>query len=293
MSDDVPVSPTVKLSLRSSFTRHTSSSFNNTSSNPQNNTYPGPSIEPDFSDGNISHLPMKNGAAPAECYYSNEELEDIVITWAKLLFTFLEFMETGDITNVPQEDKRLWAQFLLEQAHRQNEIPYEVFTYGHGEIANDGSMNPLQQAIQQALITVDERMHGGMSWREALLTLRTMFPGAGNFSGFGVGLENPHDTALFTRLLRMRGELRKIEDYQQQRYQARFLKSMGLPRYRPSRAGNVLASTGGKMFSMSDLIVHNNSIEEEDDQEEASHNKPLGTNIYASNLQKLADEKLL
>lgn len=210
-----------------------------------------------------------------------------MITWAKMLFTFLEFLETGDITNLPQEDKRLWAQFLLEQAHRQNEIPYEVFTYGHGETNGDGTTNPLQHAIQQALITVDERMHGGMSWREALLTLRTMFPGAGNFSGFGVGLENPHDTALFTRLLRMRGELRKIEDYQQQRYQARFLKSMGLP---ASRAANGLASTGGKMFSMSEMIVHNNSIEEEDDQE-ASHNKPLGTNIYASNLQKLGDDK--
>jgi len=288
--EEVPITPSHKLSLRASFTRQSSSSFLNVAASDISNV-PEP-ISADFTD---QQVPVSSNikTSAVDCFYSNEELEDIVITWAKLLFTFLEFLETGDITNLPQEDKRLWAQFLLEQANRQNEIPYEVFSYDHDFTGGDSSgMNPLQQAIQQALITVDEKMHGGMSWREALLTLRTMFPGAGNFSGFGVGLENPHDTALFTRLLRMRGELRKIEDYQQQRYQARFLRSMGLPRQRTGRGAGSLTTTGNKMFSVSETIPHHNSIEEEEEEvEDIFKSRPLGSNIYASNLLKLTEDK--
>ncbi len=33
--------------------------------------------------------------APQGYYYNDEELEDTVITWAKMLFTFLEFLDTG------------------------------------------------------------------------------------------------------------------------------------------------------------------------------------------------------
>lgn len=291
------MSPSQKHPLRASFSRNSFASFINVNAN-NDNVAPdannslalGKSFDPVSPQSPTAYAPS------ADCFYSNEELEDVVITWAKMLFTFLEFLETGDITNLPQEDKRLWAQYLLEQANRQSEIPYEVFSYGHEFVGGDnGGMNPLQQAIQKALVTVDERMHGGMSWREALLTLRTMFPGAGNFSGFGVGLENPQDTALFTRLLRMRGELRKIEDYQQQRYQARFMRSMGLPKHRPAQGPSSLVGNGGKMFSVSETIPetipHLNSMEVDNGGEETSYQKPLGNNIYASNLQKLLEQR--
>ena len=44
------------------------------------------------------------------------------------------------------------------------------------------------------------------SWREALLQLRTLFPGAGNYSGVGVELDDA-ETAMSWRLADMRGQL--------------------------------------------------------------------------------------
>jgi hypothetical protein len=207
-----------------------------------------------------------------EIYYHDEELEDIVITWAKMLFTILEFLETGDITNLPEEDKRLWAKHLLATSQPAKPVVSSFFSDEVVEGSDigqqsTGSANDIETAIRNALITVDERMHGGISWREALLQLRTMFPGAGNFSGFGVGIELEHDTHLFQRLLKMRTDLQKVEDLQANRYQRNFMSAQNL---------GYTAQNLGLLDTLSRT-------------EEQMLYKPLGTDVYASNLNKLRD----
>ena len=46
-------------------------------------------------------------------------------------------------------------------------------------------------------------MLGEQTWREALLYLRTMYPGAGNYSGVGLELDDA-ETAMFWRIADMR-----------------------------------------------------------------------------------------
>ena len=48
-----------------------------------------------------------------------------------------------------------------------------------------------------------QRMLGEQTWREALLYLRTMYPGAGNYSGVGLELDDA-ETAMFWRIADMR-----------------------------------------------------------------------------------------
>lgn len=171
-----------------------------------------------------------------------------------------------------------------------NDIPAEMLD------ENDRLLNPPQetdgrfeQAIYSALVTVDERMHGGVSWREALMRLRTMFPAAGNFSGFGMGNDSAHDMALFNRLLKMREDLKKVEDIQTLRFQRNFLKSQQISS--PKKKGGSLKKFHVNNTSISSIDRMNSaaSLAYTDDGsiEEEPETRPLGTNIYAGNLKKL------
>jgi hypothetical protein len=314
-------------------------------------------------------------------YYSDSELEGIVILWAKVLFTVLEFMETGknslsvlsflfsflsfflslgDITNLPKEDKRLWAEHLLEQSRRVSDIPYEVLEEHDREqeqrerlldemesqknedmIGDNGSLvSSDTQKISRALfnttmITVDQvqpntgktvgilsqtqqqlqQQNEQITWREGLLRLRTMFPGAGNFSGFGVGIEAPQDTALFQRLLDMREDLKKIENVQQLRYQQHFLDSQRLKESQTKREeliNSVTTPTGKRISSFNPNSLKKNRRKESttegmsfsekeeptetdlgegslafsEDNNSLHLSRPLGVNVYAGNLKK-------
>lgn len=46
-------------------------------------------------DFNVSNILEGTISGPPPEFYNDEELEDTVITWAKMLFTFLEFLDTG------------------------------------------------------------------------------------------------------------------------------------------------------------------------------------------------------
>lgn len=196
---------------------------------------------------------------------------------------------------------------------------------GHGHMNIVGEHGSL---VEKALMTVDERVHGGVSWREALLKLRTMFPGAGNFSGFGVAIEEDTDTAFFQRLLQMRKDLQKVENVQTQRFQRNMLQQMAA-----SEQDALLAATGMHPSTMklspakkslaewkAEKLAEQERLQEKLEEEQyyqskrfthssmsGSSNlsfaaatgggggsgsgmvKPLGTDIYASNLKKLLD----
>lgn len=153
-----------------------------------------------------------------------------------------------------------------------------------------GGVRP-SNAVEQALLTVDERVHGGVSWREALLKLRTMFPGAGNFSGFGVAIEEDTDSAFFQRLLQMRKDLQKVEAIQTERFQHNMLEQMAAAE--PTM--HMRSSTTPAKKSFAEWKADRQAESDRNDQAaqqayfESKHHKPVGTDVYASNLKKLLE----
>jgi hypothetical protein len=289
-----------------------------------------------------------------------------------LLSLSASFRFLGDITNLPKEDKRLWAEHLLEQSRRASEVPYEVLyddepnnmndqgsqKSGLGGVEDDNNSlvtdtdtAKIQRAIMNTtMISVDQVQSlkqlgstatgtlnttmkapttDAATWREGLLRLRTMFPGAGNFSGFGVGIEAPEDTALFQRLLNMKEDLRKIENVQTLRYQQRFYEGQKLEQqrlaeiqknatvttpsgkkikaFKPSFSASPPKSRGGGGGGRGRTGGDNDSItlgEESSlftvssldggggggDNDSLHLSRPLGTNIYAGNLKKVLSD---
>lgn len=158
-----------------------------------------------------------------------EGLEDTVISWAKMLESFLEFITYGEVSLFPSSDKRLWARFLLNQSSVPlNDIPNEVLgpngevdgTLSRQSIINNNPNDPpdMLKQIQKAIVTVDEMMHGGKSWKEALMNLRVMFPGPGNFTGHTIKDESDVDTNLFKRFLKMSKDIQQMEEQQSLRF---------------------------------------------------------------------------
>lgn len=224
------------------------------------------------------------------------------------------------------EDKRLWALHLLQKERfAKNTLSVEdqlllnvdlsgmrgASTHilegqggGGGERPHSptGRMSPVaihdrvKSAIEQALITVDERIHGGLSWREALLKLRTMFPGAGNFSGFGVAIEETQETAFFQRLLKSRTELQRVEDIQTRRYQHNMLAEMMYQQQQQSLLNPPSALGAKKSFAewRAEKAAAAEKADKADKAEAEAHyaakSRPLGTDIYASNLKKLLEQ---
>lgn len=182
-------------------------------------------------------------------YYNDEELEDLVIVWAKMLVTFFDFLQTGDITNMPSEDKRLWASYLLGKARAEAAA---------NAAANDTTPSE-EPTPDEALVTVDKQMTG-IDWRQALLTLRTMFPGSGNFSGLGVPLTSQEDISFGQRILLMNQDIQRIEAQATAKHQKHFVSKH-------------IAGAGSNAVAML-------KSRQEDD---------LTMSVYASNLNRLTE----
>lgn len=226
-------------------------------------------------------------------------------------------MYIGDVTNLPADDKRKWVEHLLDAPSTPaNEVP-AMADWDVPPGPGSGN-NSIESALYQALQTVDERMHGGVSWKEALLRLRTMFPSAGNFSGFGLGVDTPQDAALFRRLLHMREELKKVEDIQTHRYQRQFLeRQREREREQEAMSAKKKSRKGGALKNLFS-IQHATTLSQEDaaqadpslligaegdgvigegagpigtwDEGDSRPYTPLGLNIYAGNLSKLREQ---
>jgi hypothetical protein len=97
------------------------------------------------------------------------------------------------VSSFAPEDKRSWLETVLGAGSGLVGLP-EAET----SLLDMGLTGTSQQQQQ--------RMLGEQSWREALLYLRTMFPGAGNYSGVGLELDDA-ETAMFWRIADMRDML--------------------------------------------------------------------------------------
>ena len=101
----------------------------------------------------------------------------------KMFLGVINFLFTGDASNLAPEDRHNWLETVLRS---QN----------NGDLGAD---------LSQTLPT-SETVMGEKSWREALLYLRTVFPGAGNYSGVGAELDDA-ETAMYWRIAEMRENL--------------------------------------------------------------------------------------
>eukprot|EP00981_Chlorochromonas_danica_P007758 scaffold1881_cov181-Ochromonas_danica.AAC.13 len=184
-----------------------------------------------------STIPSQMLLNSSDDFYTEEQLEDLVIVWAKMLVTFFDFLETGDITNLPDEDRRMWAQHLLDKVRQQQQ--QQDSSNSNNNSNNNNMTNPAtnddssgsvpvavtsSKPLQDILSTVDRQMSGMATWQEALLTLRAMFPGAGNFSGLGRPLTPEKDVLFAQRIIQMQEDIRRIETQSTVRHQRRFIR---------------------------------------------------------------------
>lgn len=86
----------------------------------------------------------------------------------------------GDVSSFAPEDKHDWLENILK--------------------------TDVQVSAMEKFTPASETVMGEKSWREALMYLRTMFPGGGNYSGVGVELDDA-DTAMYWRIADMRDNL--------------------------------------------------------------------------------------
>ena len=97
------------------------------------------------------------------------------------------------------EDKRHWLETVLGAGSGLVGLP-------ESETTSLLDRNTTGTGVLQLQLPRQQRMLGEQTWREALLYLRTMFPGAGNYSGVGLELDDA-ETAMFWRIADMRDML--------------------------------------------------------------------------------------
>ena len=174
-------------------------------------------------------------------------------TAARLLLGFMNFLEEGDVTTFAPEDRRAWTQEVLMTVHEQKEAETRAsLLAAHPEMAesmlphkeggdqSDESSHPvrhrhmhhLRMSIsQRASAAAAEVIGGAKSWRNALLHLRTMFPGAGNYSGVGVELDAA-ESALYSRIVDMRNTLNDVVTRQSTKVEIKLEQSRRRAAYR-------------------------------------------------------------
>ncbi len=90
---------------------------------------------------------------------------------------------------------------------------------------------PAATAAAKSVAAAAELIGGAKSWRNALLYLRTMYPGAGNYSGVGVELDSA-ESGLYTRIVEMRSVLGDVVKQQTAKFDQKLKRSKEKAQYR-------------------------------------------------------------
>jgi hypothetical protein len=129
-------------------------------------------------------------------------------TAARMLLGVMSFLQEGDVTTFAPIDRRAWTQEVL-------------MTVEHNKMIETAKKTAEEEKLRLSVDTLSESKHhhhsmrvtaaaeiigGAKNWRNALLSLRTMHPGAGNYSGVGVELDSS-ESGLYRRVVEMRDTL--------------------------------------------------------------------------------------
>ncbi len=126
-------------------------------------------------------------------------------TAARMLIGFLGFLQEGDVTTFAPADRRAWTEEVLGsvQYEKQQETLREEQAKERAlELSGHHHHSMKQSRVMAASLAIG----GAKDWRKALVELRTMFPGAGNYSGVGVELDSA-ESNVFLRIKEMRKTL--------------------------------------------------------------------------------------
>lgn len=128
---------------------------------------------------------------------------------AKMLISIIDFLSTGDVTALAPTDRRDWTNHILSSTMTES-----ASSTATNATTSTASATPIDsEAIVQATELITSR-----TWRSTLMSLKTMFPGAGNYSGIGVPLESETKTRLYTRILDMRSSMESVIKIQERKY---------------------------------------------------------------------------
>ena len=113
---------------------------------------------------------------------------------AMMLFSVIDFLTMGDVTAFSPDDRRDWTSHIFRSMY---------------EGRSDITISEKQKNIETDLVAEATEIVDKKTWRSTLLSLRAMFPGAGNYSGVGVPLDK-EDSGMNMRLLDMRSAMIRV-----------------------------------------------------------------------------------
>jgi hypothetical protein len=113
---------------------------------------------------------------------------------AVMLFSVIDFLTTGDVTAFSPEDRRDWTSHIFHSIYEER---------------IDAAMSEKQKDVNRELVAEATEIVSTKTWRNTLLSLRAMFPGAGNYSGVGVPLDKEY-SGMPLRLMDMRSTMMRV-----------------------------------------------------------------------------------
>jgi len=175
-----------------------------------------------------------------------------------MLLALCDFLEKGDVTGFAPDDRREWTKHVLSSVRD----PVVDDTVGEDGV-------PKLSSAQEAMLEEATDIVITRTWRDTLMGLRTLYPGAGNYSGVGKELDSTNN-GIFVRIIEMKDAMLKVMKTQEALYNQKSEDQRLL-------LGNgTLGSSGGNVDESEKTMV------------------PL--NIYASNVDAMIranDSKLL
>ena len=156
-------------------------------------------------------------------------------TAARMLLGFMNFLQEGDVTTMAPADRRDWTLEVLGSINRSKaqEAETTLFeaTKGIPEESPHFHKSTTGKTTRKDLQAATELVGGAKDWRAALLTLRTMYPGAGNYSGVGVELD-ASESQLYQRIVNMRETLGHVVHRQASKFEQKMQRSRNQAAYR-------------------------------------------------------------
>jgi hypothetical protein len=195
---------------------------------------------------------------------------------AHILISVIDFLLDGDVTMMHPDDRREWTKTILASARESSDEPFDP----SATISKN-----LQVDITDATEIVESR-----SWRSVLLKLRSLHPGAGNYSGVGKELD-VESSGIYKRIIEMRENMFDVMKIQEVRHNRRVQEKLNRIEEEEKRqaslndALSVASNEDGDENDDEEDENDEDSNEEDDNEEENNEYNPM--NVYSSNLKTM------
>jgi len=147
-------------------------------------------------------------------------------TAARMLLGFMSFLQEGDVTTFAPSDRRAWTEEVLATVEVDKKMESMAEEEAKIKLAEEsGRLHSSMRGSNSKRVSAATLILGGAKdWRSALLSLRTMFPGAGNYSGVGVELDSA-ESGMYLRVKDMRSTLDEVMGRQAAKFDQKLKRS--------------------------------------------------------------------